>query len=144
MSINACAAPDALVDVPFSLRRPGARSVFVAFFLNQSLNEPAPRAMHPVSRDDDGPGIATDLLPLARTGSGYWRVEVPLLPGWYEYAFLVDGEWVLDPAAPEICPDGAGGHNSARTVVRIARRIRFPSAPAARARRRTGELRRAG
>ena len=142
MSINACAVPDELVDVPFSLRRPKARSVFVAFFLNQALHEPAPRAMHPVSRGEDGPGITTDLLPLRRTGAGYWRTEVPLLPGWYEYAFLVDGEWMLDPAAPEICPDGVGGHNSARTVVRTARRLRFPTVSTAKPRR-PGELRRA-
>jgi hypothetical protein len=34
--------------------------------------------------------------PLARDKTGKWSVIVPLLPGSYEYRFVVDGEWKND------------------------------------------------
>ncbi|MFZ5494309.1 MAG: glycogen-binding domain-containing protein [Verrucomicrobiota bacterium] len=132
MSICACADREDLIRVPFSLHRPGARSVFLAFFLDHAQAAPRPHADYDLPRryDDDEPATASDFLPLRPTKAGRWHVEVPLLPGWYEYAFLVDGEWMQDPAAPEVCPDGIGGHNSVRTITRPAQPLRFP-APAA-------------
>jgi hypothetical protein len=44
--------------------------------------------------------------------------------------FLVDGEWMLDPEAPEKCPDGAGGFNSARRIEPVARPEMLRSQPA--------------
>jgi len=44
---------------------------------------------------------------------GVWELRVPLGPGRYEYAFLVDGTfWEADPANPERLPDGRGGTRS--------------------------------
>lgn len=48
---------------------------------------------------------------------GVWELEVPLGPGRYEYAFLVDGTfWEADPANPERIPDGRGGTRSLLVV----------------------------
>lgn len=44
--------------------------------------------------------------------SGVWSVTLPLSPGRYEYAFIIDGSvWQADPGAPFV-DDGFGGKNS--------------------------------
>lgn len=44
---------------------------------------------------------------------GVWRAAGPVLPpGRYIYKFLVDGEWLDDPANPRKISDGHGGYNS--------------------------------
>jgi len=40
-------------------------------------------------------------LPLYKNRKGDWEVLVPLPPGKYEYAFVVDGAWLADPKARE-------------------------------------------
>jgi hypothetical protein len=49
---------------------------------------------------------------------GVWSVTVPLRPGRYQYAFVVDGtRWVADPAAPPaMSADDFGSPNSVVTV----------------------------
>ena len=48
---------------------------------------------------------------------GLWTVTVPLAPGRYRYAFLVDGaSWVPDPAAPRALEDDFGRPNSVVTI----------------------------
>lgn len=55
--------------------------------------------------------------PLARGTSGLWTVEIPLAPGRYTYAFLVDGRrFVPDPAAPRAAGDDFGTPSSVVTV----------------------------
>lgn len=45
-------------------------------------------------------------------GRGVWSVTLPLPPGRYEYAFIIDGTvWQADPGAPSV-DDGFGGKNS--------------------------------
>jgi hypothetical protein len=44
-------------------------------------------------------------------GRGTFVATVQLPRGAHEYMFLVDGEWVTDPAAPETRPDGFGRSN---------------------------------
>lgn len=52
-------------------------------------------------------------LPLRRGGDGTtWEVEVPLAPGRYTYAFVVDGRLARDPSAPETAHDDFGGPSS--------------------------------
>jgi 1,4-alpha-glucan branching enzyme len=52
--------------------------------------------------------------PLRRTGAaGLWSVVVPLPPGAYLYAFVVDGDtWVADAAAPRAPESAFGGPTS--------------------------------
>ena len=57
--------------------------------------------------------------PLQRQ-NGVWTVTVPLRPGRYNYAFLVDGErWTTDPAAPRDVGDDFGRPSSVITVREI-------------------------
>jgi hypothetical protein len=49
--------------------------------------------------------------------AGLWTVTVPLAPGRYRYAFLVDGAtWMPDPDAPRAIDDDFGRPNSVLTI----------------------------
>ncbi len=54
--------------------------------------------------------------PLRRQDNGHWHIELSLLPGVYEYLFVVDGEWLPDPACDDGCPNPFGGENSVLRV----------------------------
>jgi len=97
--VSTASAPEALTAsaVPFVLYAPRARSVaLVGDFNNWD----------------------TRATPLRRTGaSGAWVVTVPLPPGRYRYAFLIDGtRWLADPGAPRAPDDDFGTPNSVLTV----------------------------
>lgn len=48
-------------------------------------------------------------LPMRRLGNGTtWEIEVPLAPGRYTYAFVVDGQLARDPSAPQAARDDFG------------------------------------
>ncbi len=47
---------------------------------------------------------------------GVWKVTVSLKPGRYEYRFLVDGNWVNDPACCDCVPNEFGSQNCVRIV----------------------------
>ena len=58
---------------------------------------------------------ATPLRPVA--DGGVWTVTVPLPPGRYRYAFVVDGvRWLADPSAPAAITENFGSPSSAITV----------------------------
>jgi enterochelin esterase-like enzyme len=77
--------------VQFSLRAPQAQQVFLAGEMTDW--DKGKRAM---SRDADG----------------VWRLSVDLAPGQWIYKFVVDGQWVHDPATAEHDADGRGGQHS--------------------------------
>jgi 1,4-alpha-glucan branching enzyme len=89
------AKPAGKTPVEFVLETPGAQSVTVAGDFNNW--EPA-------------------RTPLRKTGRGVWRAELPLTAGRYEYRFVVDGQWLTDPAARESTPNPFGGQNSIKVV----------------------------
>ncbi|MGD0483349.1 MAG: isoamylase early set domain-containing protein [Gemmatimonadales bacterium] len=61
-------------------------------------------------------------LPMQREGSGLWTVDVPLAPGRYQYAFVVDGRrFIADPSAPRATGDDFGTPTSVVTVGGAAR-----------------------
>ena len=61
-------------------------------------------------------------LPMQRQGSGLWTVDVPLAPGRYQYAFVVDGRrFIADPSAPRATGDDFGTPTSVVTVGDAAR-----------------------
>ena len=61
-------------------------------------------------------------LPMQRQGSGLWTVDVPLAPGRYQYAFVVDGRrFTADPSAPRATGDDFGTPTSVVTVGGAAR-----------------------
>jgi len=47
---------------------------------------------------------------------GICKVTVSLKPGRYEYRFLVDGNWVNDPACCDCVPNEFGSQNCVRIV----------------------------
>jgi hypothetical protein len=44
-------------------------------------------------------------------GDGMWSITVKLMPGTYQYKFVIDGQWYKDPHSPSDAPDGFGGRN---------------------------------
>jgi len=61
---------------------------------------------------------SVDSTPLVNgVSGGLWTVTVPLPPGRYRYAFLVDGRtWRPDPGAPPALDDDFGRPNSVLTI----------------------------
>lgn len=61
---------------------------------------------------------STSSHPLVRTGTaGRWTTVVPLGPGEYQYAFVVEGtRWVVPTAATEYVDDGFGSTNAVVVV----------------------------
>jgi len=52
-----------------------------------------------------------------RKDESVWTAVIPLTPGRYRYAFLVDGvRWLADPAAPAARDDEYGAPSSVVTV----------------------------
>jgi 1,4-alpha-glucan branching enzyme len=51
-----------------------------------------------------------------KTGCGIYRGRLMLAPGEYQYKFVVDGEWRLDPSNPNFAPNNYGSLNSLLTV----------------------------
>ena len=50
-------------------------------------------------------------ISLKKGRDGVWKAVVSLLPGRYEYRFLVDGQWRDDPAAAERAVNDFGTEN---------------------------------
>jgi 1,4-alpha-glucan branching enzyme len=88
---NAPSADSHLVPVRFEYTNPAAHLVCVAGSFNHW--QPEKKTLH-------------------SSASGRWWKETALAPGNYEYCFVVDGQWVPDPAATETVPNPFGGRNS--------------------------------
>ncbi len=56
--------------------------------------------------------------PLHQNGVGEWEVMLSLVPGDYEYRFVVDGQWMDDPLACRHAPNPYGGQNAVLHVHR--------------------------
>lgn len=79
----------------FELDAPGAQNVFLA----GSFNHWSPSA-----------------TPMMRLHDRKWARELWLPIGQYEYLFVVDGQWIPDPSAPDRVPNPFGGYNSVTRV----------------------------
>jgi hypothetical protein len=44
--------------------------------------------------------------------AGGWEISIPLVPGVYQYKYIVDGKWITDPENLLTKPDSRGGNNS--------------------------------
>ncbi len=77
--------------------------------------EPAAAAVSLVGDFNDWSAAANPMQRMA--GNGVWSVTVPLTPGRYRYAFLVDGSiWLSDPSAPPALDDEFGRPGSVVTI----------------------------
>lgn len=85
-----CEAKDDSLAVSFSLRSENARSVSLA----GSFNQWRPENYRLVKNDS------------------LWTINVKLAPGYYYYKFVVDGQWIPDPANPLKINDGGNSFNS--------------------------------
>jgi 1,4-alpha-glucan branching enzyme len=54
--------------------------------------------------------------PMKQRRDGQWETVLELKPGRYQYKFVVDGEWLSDPAARENVPNPHGSLNSVIAV----------------------------
>lgn len=50
--------------------------------------------------------------PMKKNKDGLWKTVVNLIPGTYQYLFMVNGEYVEDPNANESKPNEYGGYDS--------------------------------
>ena len=50
--------------------------------------------------------------PMKNDGNGRWNRTVVIPSGKYEYKFLADGQWLLDPCNDQCCPNCFGSANS--------------------------------
>jgi diguanylate cyclase (GGDEF)-like protein len=56
---------------------------------------------------------------LTRHEDGRWHARVQMVPGTYEYKYVVNGErWIKDPTCAEAVSDGYGGENSILSLTR--------------------------
>ncbi len=53
---------------------------------------------------------------LKKGKSGAWEATLMLTPSTYEYKFIVDGEWQMDPANRRTCQNSFGTRNNLLTV----------------------------
>ena len=53
---------------------------------------------------------------MRRTGQGVWQAGVDLEPGTHRYRFLVDGQWMDDPACTVRAPNPFGSQDAIREV----------------------------
>jgi hypothetical protein len=51
-------------------------------------------------------------IKLEQAGNGNWRLKLSLPPGRYQYQFVVDGVWTIDPRCPARVNDDFGKENS--------------------------------
>ena len=49
---------------------------------------------------------------MKRDKTGTWKKVKMLLQGIYEYKFIVDGEWMLDPGCGDTAPNQHGTFNN--------------------------------
>lgn len=87
---TASGAGECTTTVRFVYHAPQARSVSIAGTFN---------------------GWNPETLPMIRGQDGVYYAVVELPRGRYEYMLVVDGEWVVDPAAPVSTDDGFGRRN---------------------------------
>ena len=79
------------VKVNFVLLQPGAKQVALCGDFN---------------------GWVSDASPMKRHDDGHWETTVALALGRYQYKFIVDGEWIVDPTAQKNVPNEHGSLNS--------------------------------
>jgi hypothetical protein len=54
---------------------------------------------------------------LRLVGDGWWEVELRLVPGNYEYVYVIDGVWTTPPEAKITVEDGYGGRNGVLEIL---------------------------
>ena len=118
--LGALAMAAALAALMLALPRRGPRSGLPAEAARREFQfvVVVPRAARVALVGDfnDWDATRTPMRPAQRGGS-VWTAVLPLSPGRYRYAFLVDSSrWLADPAAPHVHDDEFGAPSSVVTV----------------------------
>ncbi|MDX1779143.1 MAG: glycogen-binding domain-containing protein, partial [Thermodesulfobacteriota bacterium] len=58
----------------------------------------------------------TDTLTVTKKNKHIWTGTLPLKPGTYQYKFIVDGEWKIDPYNSDVSVSEHGVNNSTISV----------------------------
>ena len=87
--------PKTLKKVSFTMLAPEAQNVSLAGNFNDW-----DKNSHSLEKDFDGT----------------WEIHIDLMPGRYEYRFLVDGEWRNDPDCNSFAPNPFGSENCILTL----------------------------
>lgn len=53
-----------------------------------------------------------NLLPMIKQKNGTFALTIPVLGGYHEYKFILDGQWIDDPDTEFRVPNPFGGTNS--------------------------------
>ena len=81
--------------------------------ISLQFNAPEARSVFVAGTFNDWEPSAT---PLKKTAGGKWATELSLQPGQYEYLFVVDNRWIVDPSAKQAVPNPFGGNNGLLSV----------------------------
>ena len=81
----------------FTLRAPGAKEVILV-------------------GDFNGWDVNNGGIRMKKSDDGIWTAGVELTSGRYEYKFIVDGEWKLDPENNQTVANGFGSLNSVKQL----------------------------
>jgi hypothetical protein len=85
-----------------------------------SLDAPAASRVSLVGDFNNWDPSATPLEQVS--AGGRWQTVVPLIPGRYQFTFVIDGnQWVRDPALPQAVGDDFGQPTSVITVLNRGR-----------------------
>jgi 1,4-alpha-glucan branching enzyme len=55
-------------------------------------------------------------MPMKKSANGTWKIKLKLLPGKYEYKYVVDGTWVQDTTRSETALNSFGTYNNVMSV----------------------------
>lgn len=61
-------------------------------------------------------GWKPDTLTAKKDKAGTWKASFSVSPGTYEYKFVVDGSWIVDPACSRRSVNSFGTENSVLVV----------------------------
>jgi len=61
-------------------------------------------------------GWRPDALTAKKDRSGVWKATANLMTGTYEYKFVVDGSWIVDPSCSRRTRNALGSENSVLVV----------------------------
>lgn len=59
----------------------------------------------------------TESYPMKNVGNGKWERQIVLQTGKYEYKFMVDGCWMVDPENDQTCQNSFGTYNSVLSLI---------------------------
>ena len=100
-------------SLPFTTVAPVIQSSNSIIALRPGFYYPQPSIVEgQVSLCGEFNGWSPSATPMKRHDDGHWETTVALAPGRYQYEFLVDGDWLLDPAVRKNVPNDHGSLNS--------------------------------